>query len=60
MAAADRIGTAIVGGVDLMDGAHDLRRTPGLIDAQIGHNVRRLEAPVVTGERAGTRPDECA
>jgi len=43
-----------------MDGAHDLRRTPGLIDAQIGHNVRRLEAPVVTGERAGTRPDERA
>ena len=29
-----------------MQGAHDLGRTPSLVDAQVGHNVGGLEAAV--------------
>ena len=29
-----------------MQGTHDLGRTPGLVDAQIGDDVRRLEATI--------------
>src|SRR5689334_8642466 len=44
-------GVAVVGGVDLVQGAHDLGRTPSLVDAQVGNNVRSLEAAICVRRR---------
>src|SRR5262249_14841015 len=43
----------IVDRIDLMQGAHDLGRTPSLVDTQIGDDVGSLEAAV--GVRCGHR-----
>ena len=43
-----------------MQGAHDLGRTPGLVDAQVGDKVRRLEAAIATGRRRRRRPENSA
>ena len=36
---------------DLVQGAHDLSGTPGLVDAQVGDDVRRLEAGIAGAGR---------
>ena len=41
----------VVRRIDVMQGAHDLGRTPSLVDAQVGHNVGSLEAAVAVGHR---------
>src|SRR6185437_14639280 len=40
--------SAVVAGIDLMQGAHDLRTAPGLVDTQIADDVRLLPAAVPT------------
>src|SRR4029077_5429442 len=50
-----RAQRGVIDTVDLMQGAHDLGRTPSLIDAQVGHNVGGLEASIATGERSSAR-----
>ena len=35
-------------GIDLVRSRHDLSRAPGLVDAQIGDDVRSLEAAVTS------------
>src|SRR6202020_2767853 len=52
-----RVGGAVVAGVDLVQGAHDLGRAPRLIDAQVGDEVGGLHAAVgavAPAQRAAT------
>lgn len=50
-----RCQLVVVGGIDLVQCAHDLRRAPCLIDAKICDDVRRLETTVLVGEGVGKR-----
>src|ERR1700731_1678090 len=46
-----RIGGAVVAGIDLLQSAHDLSAAPSLVDAQVGDDIRSLHATVCSVAR---------